>query len=110
MITGFWKKGNGNGTKTFEFNPWKKNLNDQDNEIYNSPKLSEEAKHPIESLSKCALTRLIVHSTHVKNWHVGIQHTLLAKKEFLIVQRNASVKHYFKDSSRCVIHKAKSVS
>ena len=34
FITGFWKKGNGIGTKTFEFNPWKKNLNDQDNQSY----------------------------------------------------------------------------
>ena len=34
LITGFWKKGNGNGTITFEFNPWKKNSNDQDNRSY----------------------------------------------------------------------------
>ena len=34
LITGFWKKGNGNGIKTFEFNPWKKNSNDHDNQSY----------------------------------------------------------------------------
>ena len=34
LITGFWKKGNENGTKTFEFNPWKENSNDQDNQSY----------------------------------------------------------------------------
>ena len=30
LVTRFWKKDNENGTKTFEFNPWKKNSNDQD--------------------------------------------------------------------------------
>ena len=34
LITGFWKKGNGYGTKSFKFNPWKKNLNDQDHQSY----------------------------------------------------------------------------
>ena len=34
LITGFWKKGDGNGIITFEFNPWKKNSNDQDNQSY----------------------------------------------------------------------------
>ena len=29
-ITGFWKKGNGNGIKTFEFNLWGKSSNNQD--------------------------------------------------------------------------------
>ena len=30
LITGFWKKSNGNGIKTFEFNP-RKSSNNQDN-------------------------------------------------------------------------------
>ena len=30
LIKGFWKKGNGNGIKTFEFNLLEKSLNDQD--------------------------------------------------------------------------------
>ena len=30
LITGFWKEGNGNGVKIFEFNFWKKSLIDQD--------------------------------------------------------------------------------
>ena len=30
LITGFWKEGNGNGVKIFEFNLWKKSLIDQD--------------------------------------------------------------------------------
>ena len=30
LITGFWKEGNENGVKMFEFNLWKKSLIDQD--------------------------------------------------------------------------------
>ena len=30
LITGFWKEGNGNGVKIFEFNLWKISLIDQD--------------------------------------------------------------------------------
>ena len=30
LITGFWKKDNGNGIKTSEFNLWEKSLNNQD--------------------------------------------------------------------------------
>ena len=34
LLTGFWKKGDGYGAKSFKFNPWKKNLNDQDHQSY----------------------------------------------------------------------------
>ena len=30
LLTDFWKEGNGNGVKIFEFNLWKKSLIDQD--------------------------------------------------------------------------------
>ena len=63
--------------------------------LANSPELSEDMKHPLVLPSKYSLTRLVVLQSHVENSHVGVQHTLLnTRKQFWIVNGNASVKRY----------------
>ena len=73
-----------------------------------SPELTDEMKHPLIILSRCAFTRLVVLKYHTDNLHVGVQHTLLStRKKFWIVNGHAFVKHYLNQCGRCALEKAK---
>ena len=75
-----------------------------------SPDISFEAKHPLILSSRHFLTRLVILYYHYRNWHSGIQHTLLSSRQkFWITNGRASVRRYLRECSVCAINKARPI-
>ena len=75
-----------------------------------SPDILFEAKHTFILPSRHFLTRLVILYYHNRNWHSGIQHTLLSSRQkFWITNGRASVRRYLRECSVCVINKARPI-
>ena len=78
--------------------------------LHKSPDISFEAKHPLILPSRHFLTRLVILYYHNRNWHSGIQHTLLSSRQkFWIINGRASVRRYLRECSVCAINKARPI-
>ena len=79
-------------------------------QLYKSPYISFEAKHPLILPSRHFLTRIVILYYHNRNWHSGIQHTLLSSRQkFWITNGRASVRRCLRECSVCAIDKARPI-
>ena len=75
-----------------------------------SPDISFEAKHPLILPSGHCLIRLVILCYRNRNWHSGIQHTLLSSRQkFWITNGRASVRRYLRECSVCAINRAQPI-
>ena len=78
--------------------------------LHKSPDISFEAKHPLILPSRHFLTRFVILYCHNRNWHSGIQHTLLSSRQkFWITNGCASVRRYLRECIVCAINKARPI-
>lgn len=66
---------------------------------------SYDKKNPILIPKECEFTKKLIMETHMKNYHVGVSHTLsLIREKFWIPQGRAQVKKVLKKCPQCIKH------